>query len=129
MVNLYNYICIVKVKSLSRVRLFVTPWTVAYEAPPSMGFSRQEYWSGLPFPSPYTYVYICIHIHMYICTYILFFFSFHISCLERNGKNFPGDAEAPVRHPGRGTKTPYASWPKGQNINQKQYCKRKGQKV
>ena len=42
----------VKVKSLSRVRLFATPWTVAYQAPPSMGFSRQEYWSGLPFPSP-----------------------------------------------------------------------------
>ena len=42
----------VKVKSLSRVRLFVTPWTVAYQAPPSMGSSRQEYWSGLPFPSP-----------------------------------------------------------------------------
>ena len=41
-----------KVKSLSRVLLFVTPWTVAYQAPPSMGFSRQEYWSGLPFPSP-----------------------------------------------------------------------------
>ena len=41
-----------KVKSVSRVRLFVTPWTVAYQAPPSMGFSRQEYWSGLPFPSP-----------------------------------------------------------------------------
>ena len=39
-------------KSLSRVRLFVAPWTVAYQAPPSMGFSRQEYWSGLPFPSP-----------------------------------------------------------------------------
>ena len=39
----------VKVKSLSRVRLFVTPWTVAYQAPPSTGFSRQEYWSGLPF--------------------------------------------------------------------------------
>ena len=37
---------------LSGVRLFVTPWTVAYQAPPSMGFSRQEYWSGLPFPSP-----------------------------------------------------------------------------
>ena len=35
-----------KMKSLSRVRLFVTPWTVAYQAPPSMGFSRQEYWSG-----------------------------------------------------------------------------------
>ena len=42
----------VKVKSLSRVRLFATRWTVAYQAPPSMGFSRQECWSGLPFPSP-----------------------------------------------------------------------------
>ena len=41
-----------KVKSLSRVRLFATPWSAAYHAPPSMGFSRQEYWSGLPFPSP-----------------------------------------------------------------------------
>ena len=41
----------VKVKSLSRVQLFVTPWTVAYQAPPSMGFGKQEYWSGLPFPS------------------------------------------------------------------------------
>ena len=40
----------VKVKSLSRVRLFVTPWTVAHQAPPSMGFPRQEYWSGLPLP-------------------------------------------------------------------------------
>ena len=39
-------------KSLSRVRLFATPWTVARQAPLSMGFSRQEYWSGLPFPSP-----------------------------------------------------------------------------
>ena len=38
-------------KSLSRVPLFATPWTVAYQAPPSMGFSRQEYWSGVPFPS------------------------------------------------------------------------------
>ena len=42
----------VKVKSLRHVRLFVTTWTVAYQAPPSMEFSRQEYWSGLPFPSP-----------------------------------------------------------------------------
>ena len=41
-----------KVKSLSPVRLFVTSWTVAYQAPLSMGVSRQEYWSGLPFPSP-----------------------------------------------------------------------------
>ena len=40
------------VKLLSRVRLFVTRWTVAHQAPPSMGFSRQEYWNGLPLPSP-----------------------------------------------------------------------------
>ena len=40
------------VQSLSCVRLFATPWTVAHQAPPSMGFSRQEHWSGLPFPSP-----------------------------------------------------------------------------
>ena len=43
----------VKVKSLSRVRLLATPWTAAYQAPPSMGFSRQEYWSGVPLPSPF----------------------------------------------------------------------------
>ena len=42
----------VKVKSLSRVRLFATLWAVAHQASPSMGFSRQEYWSGLPCPSP-----------------------------------------------------------------------------
>ena len=41
-----------KVRSLSRVRLLVTPWTTAYQVPPSMGFSRQEYWSGVPLPSP-----------------------------------------------------------------------------
>ena len=43
----------VKVKSLSRVRLFTTPWTAAHQAPPSMGFSRQEYWSGVPWPPPH----------------------------------------------------------------------------
>ena len=42
----------VKLKSLSCVRLLATPWTAAYQAPPSMGFSRQEYWSGVPLPSP-----------------------------------------------------------------------------
>ena len=42
----------VKVKSLSHVQLFATPWTAAYQVPPSMGFSRQEYWSGVPLPSP-----------------------------------------------------------------------------
>ena len=45
----------VKVKSLSRVQLLATPWTAAYQAPPSMGFSRPEYWSGLPLPSSNSY--------------------------------------------------------------------------
>ena len=49
---LLSYSMKVKVKSLSPVQLFATPWTVANQASPSMGFSRQEYWSGLPFPSP-----------------------------------------------------------------------------
>ena len=45
----------VKGKSLNSVRLLATPWTTAYQAPPSMGFSRQEYWSGVPLPSPSQY--------------------------------------------------------------------------
>ena len=50
----------VKVKSFSRVWLIATPWTAAYQAPPSMGFSRQEYWSGVPLPSPMIYyIVIC----------------------------------------------------------------------
>ena len=52
-----------KVKSLSRVRLLVTPWTAAHQAPPSMGFSRQEYWSGVPSPSP-----VILHSPMQFCT-------------------------------------------------------------
>ena len=51
----------VKVKPLSCVRLLATPWTAAYQAPPSMGFSRQEYWSGVPLPSPIYYIY-----HIYV---------------------------------------------------------------
>ena len=51
--NVYSILWMAKVKvkvnSFSHVQFFVTPWTVAYQAPPSMGFSRQEYWSGLPF--------------------------------------------------------------------------------
>ena len=47
-----DYVPLFVTSSLSRVRLFVTSWTVADHAPPSKGFSRQEYWSGLPFPSP-----------------------------------------------------------------------------
>ena len=70
-----------KMKLLSRVQFFATPWTVAHQAPLSIEFSRQECWSGLPFPSPvYThthththiyvvYIHICIYIYMYI-TYV-----------------------------------------------------------
>ena len=56
----------VKVKSLSRVRLLVTPWTAAYQALPSMGFSRQEYWSGVPLPSP---VYILLLVN-FLCKFL-----------------------------------------------------------
>ena len=45
-----------EVKLLSHVRLFAIPWTISYQAPPSMGFSRQEYWNGVPLPSPQPYV-------------------------------------------------------------------------
>ena len=48
-----------KVKSLSRVGLLATPWTAAYQTPPSMGFSRQEYWSGVPLPSPTALIIKC----------------------------------------------------------------------
>ena len=49
---MYYFTLYSEVNSFNRVRLFATPWTVAYYAPPSMGFSRQEYWSGVPLPSP-----------------------------------------------------------------------------
>ena len=54
----------VKVKSLSHIWPSATPWMAAHQAPPSVGFSRQEYWSGVPLPSP-TYIYI--YIYMYVC--------------------------------------------------------------
>ena len=53
----------VKVKSFSHVRLLATPWTAAYQAPPSTGFSRQEYWSGMPLLSPLMLMIIHIFIH------------------------------------------------------------------
>ena len=56
-----------KVKSLSRVWLFPTPWTAAHQAPPSMGFSRQKYWSRVPFPSLSIYIDIDIDISELLC--------------------------------------------------------------
>ena len=50
--NIYNGILLLLLSRFSRVQLCATPWTAAYQASPSMGFSRQEHWSGLPFPSP-----------------------------------------------------------------------------
>ena len=68
--------------SLSHVQLFATPWTIAYQAPPSMGFSRQECWSGLPFPSPTRFYTKCLtFISLNICETIrniyLVFVSWH----------------------------------------------------
>ena len=63
----------VKVKLLSRVRLLATPWTAAYQAPPSMGFSRQEYWSGVPLSS-----------HIYIHTHTFFFIFFPLWLITRH---------------------------------------------
>ena len=71
----------VKVQSLNRVRLFTTPWTAAHQAPPSMGFSRQEYWSGVPF-----LLKIFNHALQYIC--LRFIFS-HLAYLLRLSYTFP----------------------------------------
>ena len=72
----------VKVKSLSRVRLLVTPWTAAYQAPLSIGFSRQEYWSGVPLLSPGVN-YCCMAKWLsYTYTYILFYVLFHYDLLQ-----------------------------------------------
>ena len=70
-----------KVKSLSRVQLLATPWTAAYQAPPSLGFSRQEYWSGLPLPSPVVGnlgMIIIIKVNSKLHT-IMYFFLSHLS--------------------------------------------------
>ena len=79
----------VKAKSLSRVQLFVTPWTAAYQAPPSMGFSRQEYWSGLPLPSLILLWHLlyakhwakCIYHHMYSAPYLILIITLEIGLL------------------------------------------------
>ena len=60
-----------KVKSLSRVRLLSTPWTAAHQAPPSMGFSRLEFWSGMPLPC--IYIHTHTHTHTRVCVLCLGF--------------------------------------------------------
>ena len=66
-----------KVKSLSRVQLFATPWTAAYQVPLSMGFFRQEYWSGVPLPSPGK----CIGKYKKLLLFFLFNFFKRHNCL------------------------------------------------
>ena len=66
----------VKVKSLSRVQLFLTPRTAAYQAPLSMGFSRQEYWSGVPLPSPCCYTSNYFLNFSYLLRECMFYLSF-----------------------------------------------------
>ena len=73
----------VKEKSLSRVRLLVTPWTAAYQAPPSMGFSRHEYWSGVPLPSTIynlTWRLLCSTHHLAM--------QYHVPCATVTRPNF-----------------------------------------
>ena len=68
-----------KVKSLSRVWLLATPWTAAYQAPPSMGFSRQEYWIGVPLPFPCVSLVINNVEHLFMCLLLLLS---HFSCVR-----------------------------------------------
>ena len=77
----------VRVKSLSRVWLLATPWTAAHQAPSSMGFSRQEYWSGLPLPSPIyhlPYLFICFsYIFIYLSSvlsinYLIYLYNIYL---------------------------------------------------
>ena len=74
----------VKVKSLSRVRLSVTPWTAAFQAPPSMGFSRQEYWSGVPLPrSKWTNLSFIITTFLSIYSHKFHRYLWGSSCIKR----------------------------------------------
>ena len=79
----------VKVKLLSHIQLFVTPWTAAYQAPPSMGFSRQEYWSGVPLSSPgghWTHHKVCFsHSHWTMSATKMHVFLFIIKSLMPTG--------------------------------------------
>ena len=72
----------VKVKSLSRIRLFATPWTAAYQAPLSVGFPRQEYWSGLPLPSLNYLLYLLSFSLLWLFFYSYFFSFFVLMSLD-----------------------------------------------
>ena len=93
----------VKVKSLSRFWLLATPCTAAHQAPPSTGFSRQKYWSGVPLPSP-TWINVCnLYIIVYTCTHtcacththmhfaLPLFFPFHLAMTLHHGLTWPED--------------------------------------
>ena len=75
----------VKVKSLSRARLSATPWTAAHQAPPSMGFSRQEYWSGVPSPNVILFAYL-----LAVCLFPLKLHESHSPCLPQMPRSIPG---------------------------------------
>ena len=78
----------VKVKSLSLVRFLATPWTAAYKAPSSMGFSRQEYWSGLPLPSPPALQEDSLpQIHLFYLKYKAWYFLGHYNIYSRIGED------------------------------------------
>ena len=71
-----------KVKLLSHVRLFGTPWTVAYQAPPSMGFYRKEYWNGLPFLLQGIFLTQGLNLGLSYCSQILYHLSHQRSLLK-----------------------------------------------
>ena len=73
-----------KVKSPSRVQLLVTPWTVAYQAPLSIGFSRQEYWNGVPLPSPQHRWEIVNFVKQHLMDYRLNFFQWIVNLIKYN---------------------------------------------
>ena len=75
------------VSPLSHVRLFATPWTVAYQAPLSMGFSRQEHWSGLPLPSP-SHAYQCINISIILLIWVVSFWQKIRSAWTKSKRSF-----------------------------------------
>ena len=81
-----QYILLLLLSCFSHVQLCATPWTTAYQAPPSMGFSRQEYWSGVPLPSPMLYIYLPIYISVdiaYICIQIFTQIYIYMSYISR----------------------------------------------